>query len=239
MVLQVDKFHKSQKQKLSSRNFSENTERNDVRKMNRELFQGLNMDTKSLEKKHAVREIIRTIQEILTFLKAKPTELTKLSSRLALLMGLDSNFDFNQRNISSVDLEKVQEVIYNKKNLELSSLTDELDITGIDTISFQKALESLKIKIEKPVIAAVMSIDKSLPSNSISEKSGLRKSIYVAGFIALGIGAIGNLIYFFKQGLASLKTSLGMLTIFGLVTTEAIDFDKSLTKRLISIILKK
>lgn len=114
-------------------------------------------------------------------------------------MGLDSNFDFNQRNISSVDLEKVQEVIYNKKNLELSSLTDELDITGIDTSSFQKAIESLKIKIDKPVIAAVMSIGKSLPANSISEKSGLRKSIYAVGFTALVIGAIGNLIYFLKR----------------------------------------
>jgi hypothetical protein len=237
--LKVNKFYKNQKQKPTSTNRIENTERNKVRKMTRKLVQGLNIDTKSLEKKLAVREIITTIQEILSFLKAKPTELTKLSSRLALLMGLDSNFDFNQRNISSVDLEKVQEVIYNKKNLELSSLTDELDITGIDTSSFQKAIESLKIKIDKPVIAAVISIGKSLPPNSISEKSGLRKSIYAVGFTAVVIGAIGNLIYFFKKGLASLKTSLGLLTVFGLVTTEAIDFDRSLTKRLISIIIKK
>ncbi len=117
MGQKVNKIYKNQSQKPTSTNRIENTKRNEVRKMTRELVQGLNIDTKSLEKKLAVREIITTIQEILTFLKAKPTELTKLSSRLALLMGLDSNFDFNQRNISSVDLEKVQEVIYKKKTL--------------------------------------------------------------------------------------------------------------------------
>lgn len=75
--------------------------------------------------------------------------------------------------------------------------------------------------------------------NKKTEKSGLSKSIYAGGFIAMAVGSIGVIINTFQNGLKNINPFLGLLTVFGIVTTEASDFENSQTKRLFSFFSSK
>lgn len=96
----------------------------------------------------------------------------------------------------------------------------------------QNTREKLEVLNHKPTT------NSTKKENDKAEKSGLSKSIYAGGFIAMAVGSIGVIVNTFQNGLKNINPFLGLLTVFGIVTTEAFDFENSQTKKLFSLFNK-